>query len=146
MAQHVAPPCAEGAGLWLPLTEYAVKTGISLSTIRRKIKTNTITYRLDRGRYLILVDAKNAANMLQGEMEEPAPVPAKKEKAPMNEDLNLPLFDRALKLVSHAFEQTLKEKDERIHLLEKRSRELEDRLSELKTLVRVLEEKFEVRY
>src|SRR3989338_2212003 len=45
----------EGAdGVWLPLVEYSLKSGVSLSTIRRKIKTNTIPFRLEKGKYLIL--------------------------------------------------------------------------------------------
>jgi hypothetical protein len=149
MSQHVVETCPEGVGSWLPLTEYAVRSGVSLSTIRRKIKTKSITYRLDHGRYLIYLEAPNGAAK-----SSPAPVIA--EDAPalranpgretVKEDLNLPLFERTIKMISNAFEHTLKEKDERILLLEKRARELEDRLSELRTLVRVLEEKFEVRY
>lgn len=150
MSQHVVETCPESAGAWLPLTEYAVKSGVSLSTIRRKIKTKSITYRLDHGRYLIFLEAPNSPAP-----KAPASVPV--EDAPtlvrtspgresMKEDPNLPLVERTIKMISSAFEQTLKEKDARIQLLEKRSRELEDRLSELRTLVRVLEEKFEVRY
>jgi hypothetical protein len=38
---------------WLPLTEYAIRTGISISTIRRKIKAEAIDYKMEDGRYLI---------------------------------------------------------------------------------------------
>jgi hypothetical protein len=38
---------------WVPLTQYAIEEGISISTLRRKIKSNTISFRLDAGRYLI---------------------------------------------------------------------------------------------
>ena len=58
----------------------------------------------------------------------------------------VPLIERAVKMVSDAFEKTLREKDERIRLMEQRGKELEERLNELKLLVRVLEEKYEVRY
>jgi hypothetical protein len=54
--------------------------------------------------------------------------------------------ERAVKMVSDAFEHALKEKEERIRMLEKVNHELEERLAELRTLVRVLEEKFHVRY
>lgn len=166
MAQHVTPTCPEGAGLWLPLTEFAVRTGISLSTIRRKIKANTIFYRLEKGRYLIFLP-----NGLEetGESELGQEIPVEHEEEAMahhtqpatlrndnsqqsnsrsqdRDDFSLPILDRTIKTISSAFEQTMKEKDERIQLLEKRSRELEERIVELKTLVRVLEDKFEVRY
>ncbi len=51
--------------LWLPLTEYALRSGMSISTLRRKIKSNNIDYRMEEGRYLIRSDD------LQ---EEPAPI------------------------------------------------------------------------
>jgi hypothetical protein len=41
---------------WLPLTEYALRSGMSISTLRRKIKSNTIAYKMEDGRYLILGD------------------------------------------------------------------------------------------
>ena len=44
----------ESVGQWLPLIEYSIKSGVSLSTIRRKIKSNSIPYKLEKGKYLIL--------------------------------------------------------------------------------------------
>jgi hypothetical protein len=41
-------------GRWIPLMDYAMKEGISLSTLRRYIKASKIPYRLENGRYLIL--------------------------------------------------------------------------------------------
>ena len=41
---------------WIPLTQYAIEEGVSISTLRRKIKSNSIEYRLDNGRYLIKSD------------------------------------------------------------------------------------------
>ncbi len=41
---------------WLPLTEYALRSGLSISTLRRKIKSNAIEYRMEDGRYLIRSD------------------------------------------------------------------------------------------
>ena len=41
---------------WLPLTDYALRSGISISTLRRKIKSNSIDYRMEEGRYLIRSD------------------------------------------------------------------------------------------
>jgi len=38
---------------WLPLTEYALRSGMSISTLRRKIKSNTISFKMEDGRYLI---------------------------------------------------------------------------------------------
>ena len=39
---------------WIPLMDYAMKKGVSLSTLRRHIKANKIEHRVENGRYLIL--------------------------------------------------------------------------------------------
>lgn len=40
-------------GNWVPLMDYAMRKGVSLSTLRRQIKANKIEYRVESGRYLI---------------------------------------------------------------------------------------------
>jgi len=42
--------------------DYAVKSGISLSTLRRHIKSNKVQYKIENGRYLIL-DAGHGTNV-----------------------------------------------------------------------------------
>lgn len=125
-----------GDGSWLPLIEFSVRSGVSLSTIRRKIKNNSIQYRLENGRYLILF---NEANNLAA--RKATSVPASPANLVETEDEN-----QSLHLISEAFEHVLKEKEQRIAMLEKRNDELEARLNELKLLIRLLEEKYEVRY
>lgn len=39
---------------WIPLLEYAFRKGISISTLRRRIKSKEIQYQLRNGRYFIL--------------------------------------------------------------------------------------------
>jgi hypothetical protein len=51
---------------WLPLTEYALRSGMSISTLRRKIKSNSIDFKMEEGRYLIRSD----------DLPEPAPTVA----------------------------------------------------------------------
>jgi hypothetical protein len=147
--------CDESAGSWLPLVEYSVRSGLSLSTIRRKIKSNSIPFRLENGRYLIFFEEtvaptpKPAPVMRREETRVVAPppppivrdLPRKKE-----ERTSTPSTDESVRMVSEAFEHAIREKDERIILLERANRELEDRLNELRLLVKVLEEKYEVRY
>lgn len=41
---------------WVPLVEFSVKKGISLSTLRRYIKSNKIPWKLIEGRYLVMDD------------------------------------------------------------------------------------------
>jgi predicted site-specific integrase-resolvase len=44
----------EKSAMWIPLMEYAVKKGVSLSTLRRYIKSDKIQYRVENGRYFLL--------------------------------------------------------------------------------------------
>lgn len=41
---------------WVPLVEFSVQKGISLSTLRRYIKSNKIAWKLSEGRYLVMDD------------------------------------------------------------------------------------------
>jgi hypothetical protein len=43
-------------GEWIPLMDYAMKKGVSLSTLRRHIKANKVQYRVENGRYLLFVE------------------------------------------------------------------------------------------
>ena len=38
---------------WIPLMDYANKSGVSLSTLRRYIKANKIPFKIEDGRYLL---------------------------------------------------------------------------------------------
>lgn len=42
------------SGTWIPLMDYAMKNGVSLSTLRRYIKAGKIEHRTEHGKYLIL--------------------------------------------------------------------------------------------
>ncbi|MBY0370797.1 hypothetical protein K2X33_08925 [bacterium] len=180
MPPHVPETCNESNGSWLPLIEYSVKTGVSLSTIRRKIKTGSIQYRLEKGRYLILHSSQadqslrqaplhsvEAPNAGYAEPVSPSPLPSASldvdswqnrplaplapkqtaQETPEEEDKRvLPFVERAVGMVSDAFEYALVQKEEHIRILEHRNKELEERVEELKLLVRVLEDKYKVRY
>jgi hypothetical protein len=43
---------------WIPLLEYALKKGVSLSTLRRHIKAAKIPFKVEEGRYLLFDDSK----------------------------------------------------------------------------------------
>ncbi|MEK6579422.1 MAG: hypothetical protein AABZ55_09375 [Bdellovibrionota bacterium] len=43
----------ETKGGWIPLLHFAMKTGTSLSTLRRHIKANKIQFRIENGKYLL---------------------------------------------------------------------------------------------
>lgn len=143
MSQHVIETCNEGSGLWLPLTEYSVRSGVSLSTIRRKIKSNSIPHRLEKGRYLILFQGNSELREAEQDvqMEAPAnPLPVRTVPPPSAPQATaFSETEEAVRMVSEAFEMNIQK-------LEERNRELEQRVNELQLLVRVLEEKYEVRY
>jgi len=40
-------------GIWISLMAFAARRRISLSTLRRHIKANKITYKIENGRYLL---------------------------------------------------------------------------------------------
>ncbi len=154
---HATAAGNEGSGTWLPLIEYSVKSGISLSTIRRKIKSNSIPYRLENGRYLILFDengGKTSGTSRPGayqsqSAETIAPRPqanVERRLQAVPPPVQIPEGEDSMHMLVDAFEHALKEKDERIQLLEKLVHDLDERINELRLLVRVLEEKYEVRY
>ncbi len=142
----------ESNGTWLPLIEYSVRSGLSLSTIRRKIKSHTLTYRMENGRYLIFfegattglrsIPVTSVEREIEPEIEKGLSMETQMNTSRMTENN----VDGAIRMVSEAFECALREKDERIQLLERNNRSLEERLNELRLLVKVLEEKYEVRY
>lgn len=152
-------PVPTSNGVWLPLVEYSLKSGVSLSTIRRKIKGNSIPYRLEKGKYLILFSGSEspvcsaelprtdsyrnmAGTVISAIPTVSVPPPPRAEP----EWTHAPVFERAVKMVSEAYESTIREKDERIRLLQSRGRDLEERVNELQLLVKVLEEKYAIEY
>lgn len=55
LGPHEGLNSSEGSN-WLPLLDYAMKTGLSLSTLRRYIKAQKVEYKIVRGRYLLRAD------------------------------------------------------------------------------------------
>lgn len=155
------------SNIYLPLTEYSSKHKVSISTLRRRIKTNDIQYRFDQGKYFILDEEsqvsqrpslKDASNELE-KTSAPASLvtqqlqsPSLSANSPKRELPNLmksdqdfltassakndePILTAANRLLTElkkAYTQILQEKEEQIlHLKEE--------VTDLKTLVRVLE-------
>ncbi|MBI4041891.1 MAG: hypothetical protein HY391_00280 [Deltaproteobacteria bacterium] len=50
---------------WLPIVEYAARTGVSISTVRRRIRSHQIVYRLQAGKYLVKYGAEDFAKGLR---------------------------------------------------------------------------------
>ena len=150
----------QGNDFWLPLMEYSTKYRVSVSTLRRRIKTDDINFRFEDGKYFIMDEpvgthqrvhrpSQESESALlvgahQGMMKGKDTMSASSNddfKAQDLQDRNIkaskdePILTAANKLLNElkkAYTQILQEKEEQIF-------QLKDEVSDLKTLVRVLE-------
>lgn len=106
---------------WLPLIEYSNKHQISISTLRRRIKDNSISFKLEDGKYFIIDDTVEKAARGRKPIEIPAPI-----FSPVTQK------NEVLEELKKAYLATLQSKEEQIF-------QLKEEVSDLKTLVRVLE-------
>ncbi|MCX7979246.1 MAG: hypothetical protein N2578_09610 [Bdellovibrionaceae bacterium] len=126
---------------WLPLTEYAAKHGISISTLRRRIKSSDIQFKFSGGKYLIY-DGERRADSDERRQSDVTSTPKSTAKDTLQEafgrfEKEEPILSAANKLLAElkkAYTQVLHEKEEQILQLKKE-------VADLKTLVRVLEER-----
>lgn len=140
--------------MWLPLAEYSMKHKVSISTLRRRIKAEDIQYRLDDGKYFIfdtdptatttttIVEDKTfstEAHRPSLKSDSSAAEFAKQGRADQRaEDSNaqgesvITAANRLLTDLKKAYTQVLQEKEEQIV-------SLKEEISDLRTLVRVLE-------
>ena len=144
---------------WLLLTDYASKYRISVSTLRRRIKSDQIKHRLEHGRYFIYDEVLSAPRVESTPPPKPAPqfhaeardsrlgmaqvaTPAlSPEEIQIQHQMNglkpgdAPILSSATRLLNElkrAYTNILQEKEEQLI-------QLKEEVSDLKTLVRVLE-------
>ncbi|MCC7440102.1 MAG: hypothetical protein IT285_00625 [Bdellovibrionales bacterium] len=96
---------------WIPLVDYAVKNGVSLSTLRRHIKADKIRYQRVGGKYLIWDDGPRAAVVLD---------PPKTAQAPQNDMVSL---------------------QRRMDRMERQLKNAQEEIAELKMLVALYEDR-----
>ena len=140
---------------WITLTDYSGKYRVSVSTLRRRIKDKTAEYRFDEGKYWLRDlplkmhstkdESKNKASIAppQGEASsktlEPSPDPNPLiQDLPLNQgaDSSSQVWATAQSLlqeIKKAYMVILQEKEEQII-------QLKEEVTDLKTLVRVLEQ------
>jgi hypothetical protein len=137
---------------WIPLTDYSSKYRVSVSTLRRRIKAEDIRYRFQDGKYFLL-DTPMGAHPREHRpsqtsdaslMGTHAEASAKKEvteaflnkgQSVFNNSADEPILTAANRLLNElkkAYTLVLQEKEEQIL-------QLKAELSDLKTLVKVLE-------
>lgn len=130
---------------WLPLTDYSTKYKVSVSTLRRRIKAEDIKFRFQEGKYLIFDEPQLGPTprahrpSLNDDAAHGAPAgPEKTEieaqlaKRDAKDEPILLAANKLLNELKKAYTQILQEKEEQIL-------QLKEEVSDLKTLVRVLE-------
>lgn len=149
----------ESNELWLPLTEYSTKHRVSVSTLRRRIKADDIRFRFEDGKYFIMDELVSThqrvhrpsqesefalvgahQGMMKGNDKMSSTSSKNENRAQDQQDKSKsnkdePILTAANKLLNElkkAYTQILQEKEEQIF-------QLKDELTDLKTLVRVLE-------
>lgn len=140
--------------MWLPLAEYSMKHKVSISTLRRRIKAEDIQYRLDDGKYFIFDTDPTATttttveNRMSNQVfaEGKASNSAEAHRPSLKSDLSaaveasqksegesvITAANRLLTDLKKAYTQVLQEKEEQIV-------SLKEEITDLRTLVRVLE-------
>ncbi len=127
--------------MWLPLAEYSMKHKVSISTLRRRIKAEDIQYRLDDGKYFIFDTDPTATTTTTVEdrtFSTEAHRPSLKSDTSAADTANaqgesvITAANRLLTDLKKAYTQVLQEKEEQIV-------SLKEEISDLRTLVRVLE-------
>lgn len=127
---------------WLPLTEYALRSGMSISTLRRRIKASTIDYKMEEGRYLIrsdeLVEGSSAGFTSSDHTRFP-----EIEASASSRDL-----DQLREEMKRGQEEALlrwKALEARVAGLAKKMELVSDQLAEAKMLVKIFEERLDQR-
>jgi hypothetical protein len=126
--------------MWLSLTEYSNKHKVSISTLRRKIKSTEIEFRLDEGRYMILdsdeqnaIEAAPPGSVSLSEQHRPSlKSDAFHETTKESGESVITAANRLLADLKKAYTQVLQDKEEQIS-------NLREEISDLKTLIKVLE-------
>jgi hypothetical protein len=122
---------------WLPLMEYSAKHGLSISTLRRRIKDKSIEFQLQDGKYFLKdeIVIKNSSGRKtvspkQGShLENQEGSMQISHTSPIQNNLMAQVLVEEIK---KAYTQVLHEKEEQIF-------QLKEEVSDLKTLVKVLE-------
>lgn len=132
---------------WLSLTDYSSKYRVSISTLRRRIKNSQIHFKMDHGKYLLKDEASSGSENSDlrfglgatSEVSEQDPMLTRFREEVSSRDGNEPVISTATKLLNElkrAYMNILQEKEEQII-------QLKEEVTDLKTLVRVLEQENE---
>ena len=124
---------------WLPITEYSFKNRISVSTIRRKIKSNTLKFKVENGKYFIMdedADYEISENRFYIRSTDGK---GDNKIGFSNIDELVNFAERSINTVSRLNQELATEKDKVIKIQEGTILQLKEQINELKMLVSVLE-------
>ena len=142
---------------WLPLTEYALRSGMSISTLRRRIKASTIEYKMEDGRYLIRGDELSEGGGNLGyassdgatrSMEPEASALARLAREKISAGLSTQEVEQIREELKRMQDENLlrwKMLEARVVGLAKKMEFVSDQLAEAKMLVKIFEERLDQR-
>ncbi len=117
----------------LSLVEYSTKHNISISTLRRRIKDRSIDFSEENGKYFIFeVAVANHHVVSTLDTQKLALQKAAENKIPQSDTLGFSAAAKMLEELKRAYTQILHEREEQII-------QLKEEITDLKTLVKVLE-------
>ncbi|MCC6276909.1 MAG: hypothetical protein IT289_03215 [Oligoflexia bacterium] len=123
---------------WLALLNYSAKYGVSLSTLRRRIKNNSIRFKLESGKYFIAdeaVEAEGGDHSQGTKSQQPlSSLILPTTSSSVSEGAVLSSAHRLVEELKAAYAKILQEKEEQIGLLK-------EEVVDLRMLVRILEDK-----
>ena len=117
---------------YLSLSEYSNRYHISVSTLRRKIKTGQIDFKLVHGKYYLPKQQQNENSQLSDFMPVPSFKKAYKERGGLSDQGQTGDFLFMFGEIKKVYEQSLHDKDQQII-------QLKQQVADLKTLVMYLE-------
>lgn len=113
---------------WVPLLDFAIKQGISPSTVRRQIKSGKIIFRMQEGKYLIQATAPISHNS-----DSPNPTTQVVEI--------LKYAEESLRSLKDAHRDIVNQKEREIERLKSENVRLSQETQELRMLIDVLEKR-----
>ncbi len=111
---------------WIPLNDYAIKHDISVSTLRRRIKSHKLQFKLEDGKYLIHEENSDRVGTEAGSVVMNYTRPSVSSSDPIHTTKLL------LDELKRAYLDSLQSKEDQIL-------QLKQQVSDLKTLVMILE-------
>jgi len=106
---------------WLNIKDYSATTGISVSSIRRRIKENSIKFKAEEGKYFILLEDEEGAVITK------------------SSDDFIKFAEKTISSINMLNQDLMEEKEKRLAIQEELIKQLKEEVSELRMLVRVLE-------